>query len=175
MELLLTKENKPYGNEGAAKSAVCQRGLDEDLCEIVPYKGGFAIAYDAPKQDVLSGGGESGGETGKDDAKYKGPNGEGYLKGSFQVTADTFLGIDEIFLGVQGEQFLVKRGEEVIIPDYFVEAARHTTRQSVKQNPDEGLVIGVGDTKYTFTETGKATYEEYLEFTAEMRVKIANK
>lgn len=68
---------------------------------------------------------------------------------------------DAVRLSVNGECITWQRGVDTIVPDCYLEVAEHAIFPKFKQEPGKGRKVAAHISRFPFTKTGTATYQEF--------------
>lgn len=163
--LLIGATGKPFSTEKWAKIAMEKKGLDASKHTVVEHpQGGFAIKRISKEGEVPVGYKSDEGESIEVTAPKQ--EGEKYYKVRFHAKSNP-NDTDNVTLGVNGEILVIKREEEVIIPERFVECARHATYPQFTQLPNEPRKITGKVMTFPLDILGEGTREEYLKMKKE--------
>lgn len=158
--LLIGATGKPFSSEKWAKISMEKKGLDPSKHTVVEHpQGGFAIKRISKEGEVPVGyKNEDNEEVIITPAKVEG---EKYYKVRFHAKSNP-NDTDNVNLGVNGEILVIRREDEVIIPERFVECARHATYPQFTQLPNEPRKITGKVMTFPLDILGEGTKEEYL-------------
>ena len=168
--LLIGATGKPFSTEKWAKISMEKKGLDPTKHTIVEHPmGGFAIKRISKDGEVPVGYKTESGEAIPVEREIQGvapTQGEKYFKVRFHAKSNP-NDTDNVTLGVNGEVIVIKREEEVIIPERFVECARHAVYPQFTQLPNEPRKATGKVMTYPLDVLGEGTHEEYLKMKKE--------
>lgn len=68
---------------------------------------------------------------------------------------------DKVVLSINGEPITWQRGVEVIVPDCYLSCAEDARYAKYSVKPNEGRKVAAYISRFPFTKTGEATYEEF--------------
>jgi len=128
-DVLFGQFGRPYPTFEEATIAMGRKGLNPNEWEVLPESGGFVIARIT--EDLAAGQVETDSQPPSEGIPEAKTPDEKYWVVIFQgkpLATDQ----DDIALGVNNETVLVPRGQETILPDRFLEAARNATHSIVK-------------------------------------------
>lgn len=163
--LIVGKDGKPFTSEKLAKIALTGRRLDPSKYTIVEHpEGGFAIKNKTNSAELPMGAQDEKGE--EVDLGVVQQNKERFLKVRFHAKSNP-NDTDNVTLGVNGEVLVIKREEEIIIPERFVECARHATYPQFTQLPNQARKVTGKVMTFPFDLLGEGTQEEYLKMKKE--------
>ncbi len=153
-DMKVASSGRPYPSRSAAEKEIDAKGLSETH-ESVEVNGGWAIRERS------------------DELPLSVQNGEKFFRVRFAAKSsrnDT----DKVMISVNGDTLTIRRGDEVVIPERFVNAARDAVTEHFVTKPDgsdrktRSSVI-----TYPFTVVGPGTEAEYRQLrdvgTAEVR------
>jgi len=78
---------------------------------------------------------------------------------------------DSVRLAVQGETLTFQRGVECIVPEPYLDVARHAVFQKFKQEPGKGRKVAAHITRFPFMPIGPATFAEFKKMFTEGTLK----
>lgn len=156
-ELILSESGSPFKTETAAKSARTKMDLDQSAYDAVEYEGGWALKMNAQPS-----------------SKSAHPRKEKYYRVRFHERTDKSQK-EDVELAVNGEVLQVIRGQSVVIPERFMEAADHATYPIFKQEAGEERKTMGAIRLFPYDNLGEATEAEYKMMLAEGRKNAVTK
>jgi hypothetical protein len=171
-----------YKTLAAAKMAMGKRGLRQQDYDILPYSGGgFGVkladgiklpeltrAKPKPKPEVIdddsdapfSAGVEADDFEDEDLEPEVKPYVETYRRVRFHPKSSEHQ-MDNVELSVNGETLLIEREKEVVIPNRFVQCARHATYPLFRQLPNQARKLIGSMMLFPFDDLGEGSEAEY--------------
>lgn len=167
--LLIGATGKPFSTEKWATISMEKKGLDPSKHTVVEHPlGGYAIKRISKEGEVPMGYKDEEGV--KVDIKPAVTNAEKYFKVRFHAKSNP-NDTDNVTLGVNGEILVIKREEEIIIPERFVECARHATYPQFTQLPNEPRKMTGKVMTFPLDILGEGTQEDFLKMKKEGNAK----
>jgi hypothetical protein len=156
--VILADGDVPFKTEAAVKISMGKKGFDRGDYEILTHvDGGFA----AELKDGVS----VNKATAKKELDEEAPPAPKADSGSYRRvrfhSKSSENQQDSVELSVNGEVLVAERGVEVVIPQRFVDCARHATYPLFKQLPNQPRKIVGAMMLFPFDDLGEGTEDEY--------------
>jgi len=153
--LVFAASGKPYDSVESAAAAMKRKGMLKEDFEIVPVADGFGVRLLEPSEEELE---QAESSLASGEEKY------------FRVIFDDKSNVndlDSVQLGCNGEFLVIARQTEVVLPERFLEVARHGGYPVSRQEPGKPRKTTGMVTYFPFRSLGPATRDEYLRSKAE--------
>lgn len=165
-EIILTNAGAPFSTVRGARFAMVAKKLDSDVWDVVAHSSGngFVIKkadgeWQKPETTTESTGDDEQ-ENGQPTVAESTPSAEKYFWVKFSMSSDLDAPVD-VKLSVNTETLTIKRGEDVILPERFIECADQTVETRFRQEPGADRKKAYLVHRFPFEKKNEATKEDY--------------